>query len=51
MFVAVLKDDPGLFYCIKWPTEEDRTRFMDKGECLHFIKEKITGRIPPLRIG
>lgn len=49
-FMAVLKDDPGVFYMIKFPTENDRTRFMDKGECLHYIKEKIQGGGPLVRV-
>lgn len=48
--MAVLKDDPGVFYMIKFPTENDRTRFMDKGECLHYIKEKIQGGGPLVRV-
>lgn len=41
MFDSVLRDDPGLFYMIKYPNEESRTRFMTKMEALQFIKDRI----------
>lgn len=49
-FMAVLHDESGLSYMIKFPTENDRTRFMDKGECLQFIKDKIQGGGPLVRV-
>ena len=41
LFLFVLRDEPGMFYIIKHPTEEDRSRFMSKVECLQFVKDKI----------
>lgn len=51
MFTSVLNDAPDLFYIVKFPTEEDRTRFMDKRECLNYIKQKIMGGGPLVRVG